>query len=207
MPYAAKIKTPTKRRIPIQARSKERVNKILDTALLLINNSNQQKLTTHLIANQAGVSVGSVYQFFSNVESVKIALIERLLDQYYDHFAAILKAQPAISDLRQFSLVLVNATYDFYNAHPDIVAHIVASSGTEEFNQVNGHLNQRLEELMMDYFNDNALSLDEDTLRRKISVAIATGDMMTLFIWSAKTQQQRDAYLQDWRDIAGFYNS
>jgi hypothetical protein len=30
---------------------------------------------------------------------------------------------------------------------------------------------------------------------------------MTLFIWSAKTQQQRDAYLQDWRDIAGFYNS
>jgi AcrR family transcriptional regulator len=148
-----------------------------------------------------------VYQFFPNVESVKIALIERLLEQYYDHFATLLHAQPKAGNLRQFGLVLVDATHDFYQAHPNIVAHIVASRSTEEFNQVNRHLNHRLEELMMNYFSDNAFGLDQKTSKRKISVAIATGDMMTMFIWSAETQEERDAYLQDWRELVSCYNA
>ena len=207
MPYAAKIKNPKKRRIPIQARAIERVNKILDTALFLMNDPSFIKVTTHLIADKAGVSVGSVYQFFPNVESVKIALIERLLDQYYDHFAATLDTQPSISDLREFSLVLVNATHDFYQAHPNIVAQMVASRNTEEFKQVNERLNRRLQELMMGYFKGNTFALHEKTLKRKISVALATGDMMTMFIWAATTQQERDDYLQDWRDIVSSYSS
>ncbi len=207
MPYLAKKRTAKKRRVPVQARAIERVNKILDTALTLMSDPECEKITTHLIADRAGVSVGSVYQFFPNVESVKIALIERLLDQYFDHFSAIIEANPIINDLVELSELLINATHEFYQAHPDIIGHIVASSGTEEFNEVNGRLNERVQRLLMDYFSQSDFVIDEKTLRRKISVAIALGDMMTMFIWSAKAQEERDAYLQDWKDILGFYNS
>ncbi len=207
MPYLAKQKTVKKRRVPIQARAIKRVNKILDTALSLLSNPKINKVTTHLIAERAGVSVGSVYQFFPNVESVKIALIERLLDQYYEYFSSTVASQAKINDLLEFSEVLINATYNFYQEHPDIIRHIVVSSGTEEFNAVNRRLNVRIQQLMMDYLSLQELGLDEATLERKVSVAIATGDMMTMFIWSAKSQEQRDAYLKDWKDIVGFYNA
>jgi len=207
MPYVAKPKVTKKRRVPIQARAIERVNKILDTTLELMGDPQHNKISTHLIAEKAGVSVGSVYQFFPNVESIKIALIERLLDQYYDHFSDTIKNHPDVNDLVEFSQLLINTTYEFYQAHPDIIGHIVASSGTQEFNEVNGRLNERVQELMMDYITYNSVDLDEKTVRRKISVAIATGDVMTMFIWSAETQEERDAYLQDWKDIAGFYHA
>jgi len=207
MPYLAKKRTVKKRRIPVQARAIERVNKILDTALALMSDPDYEKVTTHLIADQAGVSIGSVYQFFPNVESVKIALIERLLDQYYDHFSATIEANPIINDLVELSEILINATHDFYQAHPDIIGHIVASTGTEEFNEVNGRLNVRVQQLLMNYFSQSDFVIDEKTLGRKISVAIALGDMMTMFIWSAETQEEREAYLQDWKNILGFYNS
>jgi len=143
-----------RRRIPVQARSIERVNKILDTASNLMAKRQDAKISTHLIAREAGVSVGSVYQFFPNVESVKIALIERLLDQYYERFDSTLTANPDISDLSAISDLLVEATYEFYQEHPDILALIVSSNGSEEFFTANQALNERVAKRMADHFGE-----------------------------------------------------
>jgi len=72
MTLSEKPKPEKRRRIPVQARSIERVNKILDTASKLMAKRLDEKISTHLIAREAGVSVGSVYQFFPNVESLSL---------------------------------------------------------------------------------------------------------------------------------------
>ncbi|MBL0955668.1 MAG: TetR/AcrR family transcriptional regulator [Leptospira sp.] len=58
------------RKIPQQKRSKERYQKIVDTAIQLLGEVGYDDLTTDLIAEKSGISVGSIYQFFPNKESI-----------------------------------------------------------------------------------------------------------------------------------------
>lgn len=206
MPYIAKPKPEKKRRIPKQARAIERVNKILDTASELMANPNQEKVSTHLIAEKAGVSVGSVYQFFPNVKSVKIALIERLLEQYYERFDKTISANPEINDLAEFSSLLVDATFEFYEEHPNVVAHIVSISHSEEFAKVNAKLNERITNRVIEHFANTDFNMNEHTVRRRLSVVIALGDLMTMAIWSSSNQDDREAFLDEWKKITVFYS-
>ena len=52
------------RRVPSQARSRERVQRLLDTADALIGADGFGALTIPLLASSAHVPVGSIYQFF-----------------------------------------------------------------------------------------------------------------------------------------------
>lgn len=65
------------RRTPQQARSKERVDRILDAAAQLLAEEGYNAVKTNHIAKRAGVSIGSVYQFFPNRFAIFHALAER----------------------------------------------------------------------------------------------------------------------------------
>lgn len=65
------------RRMPKQARSKERVERILDAAAQLLVEKGYSAVKTNHIAKRAGVSIGSVYQFFPNRFAIFHALGER----------------------------------------------------------------------------------------------------------------------------------
>ncbi len=65
------------RRVPVQARSRERVERILDAAAQLLSDEGYDAVKTNLIAKRAGVSIGSIYQFFPNRFAIFNALAER----------------------------------------------------------------------------------------------------------------------------------
>lgn len=58
------------RRRPTQRRSKERVKQILEATAELLDEGGYNVLSTTMIAERAQVSVGSIYQFFSNVDGI-----------------------------------------------------------------------------------------------------------------------------------------
>ncbi|MEM6480358.1 MAG: TetR/AcrR family transcriptional regulator [Pseudomonadota bacterium] len=64
-----------------QRRSKVRVELILDTTLDMLSVLPADKITTNAIAQNAGVSIGSVYQFFPNKEAIFYELFKRWLAQ------------------------------------------------------------------------------------------------------------------------------
>jgi len=66
------------RKIPRQARSLATVEVILDAAGLLLVDEGYEQATTNRIAERAGVSIGSLYQYFPNREAVVAALARRL---------------------------------------------------------------------------------------------------------------------------------
>ncbi len=68
---------PTRRRLPTQARSRERVERILDAAAQLVVTAGVDGLTTRSIADAAGLPVASLYQYFADKEAVLLALCER----------------------------------------------------------------------------------------------------------------------------------
>jgi AcrR family transcriptional regulator len=66
------------RKIPRQARSLATVEVILDAAALLLVDQGYDQATTNRIAERAGVSIGSLYQYFPNREAVVAAVAHRL---------------------------------------------------------------------------------------------------------------------------------
>ena len=66
-------------KLPTQTRSKQTVLTILDACSHLLIENGFFGVTTDRVAKAAGVSIGSLYQFFGNKESVVSALIQNLM--------------------------------------------------------------------------------------------------------------------------------
>lgn len=66
-----------KARIPVQKRSIETKEKILNAAWELSAEKGYFKITTHDLAQRAGVATGSFYGYFNNKKEVAIELIKR----------------------------------------------------------------------------------------------------------------------------------
>ena len=69
------------RRMPIQARAKKRHEQILDITAQLLVKVGVDELTTILIAQSLGISVGSLYHYFPNKIAILYALAQRWLDE------------------------------------------------------------------------------------------------------------------------------
>lgn len=82
---ATRTKAPSRRRIPSQERSRERVSRILDAAAHEFADRGIEVATMEGIADRAHTSVGSIYQFFPN----KRAVYEALADRYHDEIRAL----------------------------------------------------------------------------------------------------------------------
>lgn len=73
----------TVRKRPRQARSRATVEVILDATAQVLIRAGFDGLTTNMVAEVAGVSIGSVYQYFPNKMALVSALIERHLDSVH----------------------------------------------------------------------------------------------------------------------------
>jgi AcrR family transcriptional regulator len=70
------------RRQPVQQRSAKRVERMLEACAALIDEVGYDGVTTTLIAERAGVAVGSLYQFFPDKRAVVQALTLRNVDRF-----------------------------------------------------------------------------------------------------------------------------
>jgi len=62
------------RKLPVQARSTELVATILQAAIRVLEREGAQRFTTIRVAKEAGVSVGSLYQYFPNKQAILFRL-------------------------------------------------------------------------------------------------------------------------------------
>lgn len=66
---------------PTQERSRQTVATILDACSRLLISEGFYSITTDKIAKEAGVSIGSLYQFFGNKESVVQAVVKNIMEE------------------------------------------------------------------------------------------------------------------------------
>ncbi|MES5483836.1 TetR family transcriptional regulator [Bradyrhizobium sp. INPA03-11B] len=90
------------RKQPQQARSTELVAAILDAAVQVLTKEGAQRFTTARVAEKAGVSVGSLYQYFPNKASILFRLQSDEWRQNISLLRDILKdaARPPLDRLR-----------------------------------------------------------------------------------------------------------
>ncbi|MEU5260356.1 TetR/AcrR family transcriptional regulator [Amycolatopsis sp. NPDC021455] len=105
------------RRVPRQARSREKLAKVLEAADRLLAEDGVEALTTTRVAAEAGVSVGALYQYLPDRDAITEALaelylgrLETLMDSFAEQAAAERWADPVG--------LLVDAFAGLYRAEP-----------------------------------------------------------------------------------------
>jgi AcrR family transcriptional regulator len=96
------------RKSPVQARSAASVDAILEATIQVLLNVGKQRLTTTRVALRAGVSVGTLYQYFPNKSALLQAALKRHLGEVTDAIELVCKEQRGRT-LRQMVTALITA--------------------------------------------------------------------------------------------------
>lgn len=105
------------RRMPRQARAREKVARVLEAAERLLVAEGVDVLTTTRVAAESGVSVGALYQYLPDRE----AIIEALADLYLTRLEAAMESFVERARTETWSdpvTVLVDAFADIYRSEP-----------------------------------------------------------------------------------------
>jgi AcrR family transcriptional regulator len=102
-----------------QARGRQRIADILDAALALFAENGYERTSTNAIAARAGLSPGSLYQFFPNKEAIAEALATHLMEQMRAaHSSAFDLAQVTHLTLHELIDRIVDPLIEFNAANP-----------------------------------------------------------------------------------------
>ena len=127
-----RVKTTTaalRRREPKQERARQTVDDVLEAVQLVVRRHGAHAVTTNRIAEAAGVSVGSLYQYFPNKRAIYAALHERHVDDVHLVIEQTTAAH-ASAPLAEFARELVDG---LTNAHAKLEeVHELASSAVLE---------------------------------------------------------------------------
>ncbi|HWC79922.1 MAG TPA: TetR/AcrR family transcriptional regulator [Pseudonocardiaceae bacterium] len=165
--------TPLRRR-PVQQRSAARVERMLEACATLIDELGYDGVTTTLIADRAGVAVGSLYQFFPDKRAVVQALTARNLDRFMDHVAQRMAGATMAHWWDAVDLVF-DAYVEMFRSVPGFTqirfGDVVDLRLMDEQRDNNTVIADRLVELLAEYFH-----LPRAELSLPISVAVEASD-------------------------------
>jgi AcrR family transcriptional regulator len=99
------------RKLPVQARSVASVDAILEATIQVLLDVGKKRLTTTRVALRAGVSVGTLYQYFPNKSALLQAALKRHLDEVTRAVERVCQEQKA-KTLSEMATALVSAFLD-----------------------------------------------------------------------------------------------
>ena len=88
------------RKVPRQARAQATVDAIVEAAFQILEAQGPRHLTTNRVAERAGVSVGTLYQYFSDKASILAATGQRQAEQLRERITSILLESPEVGSVR-----------------------------------------------------------------------------------------------------------
>lgn len=166
---------PPTRHLPRQDRSAQRVELILDTAAVLIDEVGYGSLTPALIARRASMSGPAIYRYFDDLDAIALALAARNLERYME------RSQELLTDAESWEEAIarsVIAFSDLYRKEPgfrwlrlgDPIAHDFLSAG--ESNKA--VLARQVSELFVERYE----VLPRADLLRHVEVMVEIGDSL-----------------------------
>jgi len=149
------------RKSPVQARSAASVDAILEATIQVLLSVGKERLTTTRVALRAGVSVGTLYQYFPNKSSLLQAALKRHLDEVTEAVERACREERG-NTLEHMASALINAFLEakmrdakasiaFYSVSSDVDgATIVKQMGVRTNKAIVGMLASEREPLTKD---------------------------------------------------------
>jgi len=176
--------TTAARRTPVQDRSQKTVEKVLSaTSALLARGIPVDVLTTAQIAAEAAISVGALYRFFPDKQSIVDAIALSHMERFQEALGLrLMLAFPP--DAPSFLSAIIDAFADYIDGNPDFrtvsfgapggSAGRTISRSTRDTYAASGELNAMVREFLAETY-DVALT---DTFELRLKLAIEIGDRL-----------------------------
>jgi AcrR family transcriptional regulator len=125
------------RRRPKQRRARQTVEAVLDAVIRLLKRDGSKAITTNRIAEVAGVSIGSVYQYFPDKRAIFTALHQRHVDQV-DRMVQTKLVEHAESSIEELIRAMVAAMIEAHATDPELYELLMTevphrADGTRDF--------------------------------------------------------------------------
>jgi AcrR family transcriptional regulator len=135
------------RKSPVQARSAASVDAILEATIQVLLQVGKEQLTTTRVAVRAGVSVGTLYQYFPNKSSLLQAALKGHLEQVANAVELACTQQQG-STLREMAIGVINAYLNakMSNTKTSVALYSVSSDvdGTKIVRQMGTRLHKTI---------------------------------------------------------------
>lgn len=105
------------RKLPRQKRALAKIDALLDAAAAVLIDTGYDRASTNSIAKRAGVSIGTLYQYFPTKEAVVLALAERHSDQEFGALRKILVSAGRLS-LAEAARLIIGAVAAMHEVNP-----------------------------------------------------------------------------------------
>jgi len=210
-PEELALDTNPPRRAPVQIRSQQTVQRVLDAASALLQQISLEEITTTRIAAEAGLSIGALYRFFPDKQSIIDAIAVRHVEQFkasVEPKLLKLVARQAVG-LKFDPAVLLDAVIDGYvvylDEHPDFRTisfgrHISAATREREASPQVG-----LPGLLKKFIVRRLGVKDSSELDLRLRVVSEAGERLIAYAYEQGTREERDRVIAEMKRMLARY--
>lgn len=200
------------RRLPLQSRSQQTVQRVLDAASSLLQRMPLEDITTTRIAAEAELSIGALYRFFPDKQTIIDAIAVRHVEQFKRTLetTVIQVVEREMANLPTFdpSQVLdsvIDAYVVYLDAHPDFRTisfgrHISAATREQETSPTVG-----LPALLKTFMLERLGIANTPELDLALRVVSEAGDRLIAFAYEQPTREERDRIIAEMKRMLAAY--
>lgn len=153
-------------RNPSQNRSKARVDSVLEAAKGLIREHGSSNLKMKEIAQRAGVTIGSIYQYFPNKEAIVEALARDYMSQLVPQISKAVATIDSVEQAKTVIETIMDEYYTVYKKEPVLQDIWIAIAADKNLNDLDINNSRVIGEVIMEAIQEYfPVDMQED-LRR-----------------------------------------
>ncbi|MFI8187388.1 TetR/AcrR family transcriptional regulator [Streptomyces sp. NPDC085946] len=180
-----------------QARGERRITQLLEAAASVFCTTGYTAASTNAIAREAGVSPGTLYQFFPNKEAIAIELGGRLMHEMREAYGEALAPVDPATPLEEAVAAAVDRFIDFNCRHPVFFALMhgpdVPGRMAEEHDALHATLVGRIEALLTPFLPEDTPPAETARVARMCLGIYKSGLELVL----AHEGAEREAYVRE----------
>ncbi len=184
------------RKEPTQQRARTLVKSLLDATSSILTKHGYEGLTTNRVAQEAGVSVGSLYQYFPNKESLLAALIDRwsteIMETLSERFLCVKEGpiEDAVRTLVQTAIENSRRSAKLHRILLQQIPYVQASPALFAFNR-------RMSEIVSSWLEQHRDKIEVDNLHLAAELLVITlGSLSDYALLQRPELLDSDAYLE-----------
>ncbi|MEU6090432.1 TetR family transcriptional regulator [Streptomyces sp. NPDC047085] len=183
-----------------QARGERRIEQLLEAAAQVFCATGYTAASTNAIAREAGVSPGTLYQFFPNKEAIAIELGDRLMHRMRETYGEALAPVDPATPLEEAVGAAVDRFMAFNTEHPVFFALMhgpdMPGGITESHDQLHATLIGRVEDLLASLLPETAPA--DLTRTAHVCLGIYKAGLELVL---AHEGAEREAYVQEVKNV------
>lgn len=188
---------------PKQQRGQRRVQQILYHAEVVFSEVGFEQATTSLIAERAGISIGSLYQFFTSKEAILEAIANHYLSQTQEALAARITSL-SVRDVRQAVNELLELIIKLQERRPYFLQCLTGSQPSPILNHAVRDLRMAIAGQVVALFGQFGIVSDQPRLRLRAQICVDAMAISLPLVVATRGQQRRLAMEEIGQLLTGY---